>query len=159
MSLIIHNSHTVFIDIHSLFVPFFFFFYQRAAINKSTISVVCFWEGSCVETQTVIIALLKQLNAVFFISAREPWVCTRNGFTLTSLTAPQCSVLRHRAEYLNISQDYHMIINCIRCSTVVQNAQFCTDVLYLDFLCACNPTLSFPMSGKKPRTWIIKSEY
>lgn len=149
MSLIIHNSHTVFIDIHSLFVTFFFL----SAINKSTISVICFGEGSCLETQTVTSALLKQLNAVFFISARKPGVCTRKGFTLTSLTslrAPQSSVLRHGAEYLNISQDYYMIINCIRCSTVVQNAQFCTDTLYLDFLCACNQTLSFPMSGKYP---------
>lgn len=37
MSLITHNSYTVFIGIHSLFLTFFFFFfpYQRAAINKA----------------------------------------------------------------------------------------------------------------------------
>lgn len=85
MSLIIHNSRTVFIDICSLFVTLFFFFFLSGSCNHwSTISVTRFCEGSCLEPQSASGALLKQLNAVFFISARKPGVCARGGFTPAS---------------------------------------------------------------------------
>lgn len=68
------------------------------------------------------------------------------GGTVSASSAVFCA--KRQGRIFEFTQDYCIIINCIKYRPVVVNVRFCAGTLYLIFLCACNRTLSF-LSAEK----------
>lgn len=83
MSLITHNSHTVFIGIHSLFLTFFFP-YQRAAINKAPFQSYAFEKARVQRHKPWLVHCLRSSVQCFSTVQEKPGVCPSNGFTPAS---------------------------------------------------------------------------
>lgn len=88
-----------------------------------------------------------------------PFPFTRSIVSASSSTRTPWSVLRNRAEYGNISQDiYNIILNCIRCSTVVKNAKFCADYFTSSFSVSLQSNIELSCARKIACTWVSEHE-